>query len=29
MTGLFYGGFAVNVLFVLLPGRFVWNLFLG
>lgn len=29
MTGLFYGGFAVNLLFVLLPGRFVWNLFLG
>jgi uncharacterized membrane protein len=29
MTGLFYGGFAVNFLFVLLPGRFVWNLFLG
>lgn len=29
MTGLFYGGFAVNFLFVLLPGRFVWNLFVG
>lgn len=29
MTGLFFGGFAVNLLFVLLPGRFVWNLFLG
>ena len=29
MTGMFFGGFAVNLLFVLLPGRFVWNLFLG
>lgn len=29
MSGLFYGGFAVNLIFVLLPGRFVWNLFLG
>lgn len=29
MTGLFLGGFAVNLLFVLLPGRLVWNLFLG
>ena len=29
MTGMYLGGFAVNVLFVLLPGRFVWNLFLG
>lgn len=29
MSGLFIGGFAVNLVFVLLPGRFVWNLFLG
>lgn len=29
MIGMFFGGFAVNLLFVLLPGRFVWNLFLG
>lgn len=29
MTGLFIGGFAVNLIFVLLPGRFFWNLFLG
>ena len=29
MTGMFFGGFAVNLLFVLLPGRLVWNLFFG
>jgi uncharacterized membrane protein len=29
MTGMFVGGFAVNVIFVLLPGRLIWNLFLG
>ena len=28
MNGLFYGGFALNLVFVLLPGRFVWNLFM-
>ncbi|MFM8941246.1 MAG: DUF2306 domain-containing protein [Phenylobacterium sp.] len=29
MSGLFYGGFAVNLIFVLLPGRLVWELILG
>jgi uncharacterized membrane protein len=29
MTGMFFGGFAVNLFFVLLPGRLVWNLFFG
>ena len=29
MTGMFLGGFAVNIFFVLLPGRLIWNLFLG
>lgn len=29
MTGMFYGGFAVNLVFVLLPGRLVWRLFFG
>lgn len=29
MTGMFLGGFAANILFVLLPGRLIWNLFLG
>lgn len=29
MSGLFYGGFAVNLLFVMLPGRFIWDLVLG
>ena len=29
MTGMYLGGFAVNLVFVLLPGRLVWNLFLG
>ncbi|MFM8375150.1 MAG: DUF2306 domain-containing protein [Phenylobacterium sp.] len=29
MTGMFLGGFAINLVFVLLPGRLIWNLFLG
>lgn len=29
MTGMYLGGFAVNVVFILLPGRLVWNLFFG
>lgn len=29
MTGMYLGGFAVNLVFVLLPGRLVWSLFLG
>jgi uncharacterized membrane protein len=29
MMGLFYGGFAVNVLFAILPGRAIWAMFLG
>ena len=29
MTGMYLGGFALNLIFVLLPGRLVWNLFLG
>lgn len=29
MTGLFFGGFAINLIFVLLPGRLVWDLVLG
>lgn len=29
MTGMFLGGFAINLVFILLPGRLIWNLFLG
>lgn len=29
MMGLFYGGFAVNAFIAFLPGRAMWNLFLG
>ena len=29
MMGLFYGGFAVNLLIALIPGRTLWMMFLG
>ena len=29
MMGLFYGGFAVNLLIAFIPGRTMWNLLLG
>lgn len=29
MTGLFYGGFAFNLILTFIPGRAMWNLFLG
>ncbi|MDZ4371941.1 MAG: hypothetical protein U1C74_11015 [Phenylobacterium sp.] len=29
MMGLFYGGFAVNLLFALMPGRTLWMMVLG
>jgi len=29
MMGLFYGGFAINLLFALMPGRVIWMMFLG
>jgi uncharacterized membrane protein len=29
MTGLFYGGFAINLFIAFIPGRTMWNLFLG
>lgn len=29
MMGLFYGGFAINLVFALIPGRLLWSLFLG
>lgn len=29
MMGLFYGGFAINLLFAALPGRTLWMMFLG
>lgn len=29
MMGLFYGGFALNLVFAALPGRTLWNMFLG
>jgi uncharacterized membrane protein len=27
MMGLFYGGFAINLIIAFLPGRLLWNLF--
>lgn len=29
MMGLFYGAFAINLAFVFIPGRTMWNLFFG
>lgn len=29
MMGLFYGGFAINLFIAFIPGRTVWNLFMG
>lgn len=29
MIGLFYGGFAINLFIAFIPGRTMWNLFLG
>ena len=29
MMGLFYGGFAINLFIAFIPGRTMWNLFLG
>lgn len=29
MMGLFYGGFAFNLLFAAMPGRALWSLFVG
>lgn len=29
MMGLFYGGFAINLVFALIPGRTLWMMFLG
>jgi uncharacterized membrane protein len=29
ITGLFYGGFALNLFIAFIPGRTMWNLFLG
>jgi len=29
MMGLFYGGFAVNLLIAFIPGRTLWEIFLG
>lgn len=29
MMGLFYGGFALNLAFALIPGRVIWMMFLG
>ena len=29
MMGLFYGGFAINLLFAFLPGRLLWQMLLG
>ena len=29
MMGLFYGGFAINLLFAFIPGRVLWSLVLG
>ncbi|WP_334160901.1 DUF2306 domain-containing protein [Phenylobacterium sp.] len=29
MMGLFYGGFAINLFFALIPGRTLWTMFLG
>lgn len=29
MMGLFYGGFAFNLIITFIPGRAMWNLFLG
>jgi uncharacterized membrane protein len=29
MMGLFYGGFAINLIFAMLPGRTLWAMFFG
>ena len=29
MTGLFYGGFAINIFIAFIPGRTMWMMFLG
>lgn len=29
MTGLFYGGFAINIFIAFIPGRTMWNLVFG
>jgi len=29
MMGLFYGGFAINLLVAFIPGRTMWNMFFG
>lgn len=29
MMGLFYGAFAINLLFTFIPGRTMWNVFFG
>jgi uncharacterized membrane protein len=29
MMGLFYGGFAINLLFAFIPGRTMWQMFFG
>lgn len=29
MMGLFYGGFAINLVFAFIPGRTMWSLFFG
>lgn len=29
MMGLFYGGFAINLIFAFIPGRVLWSLVLG
>lgn len=29
MTGMFYGGFAFNLIITFIPGRAMWNLFFG
>lgn len=29
MMGLFYGGFAINLFIAFIPGRTMWNLFVG
>lgn len=29
MMGLFYGAFAINLVFTFIPGRTMWNLFFG
>lgn len=29
MMGLFYGGFAINLLIAFIPGRALWRMFFG